>query len=143
MSSGAIANLQSTLGGRLKEERIRLGHTQDSLARLANVTSRSVSAWEVGESTIRLDALYRLADVGIDIHYVIFGDGQDIGQVDPVLYQRVCDWAEVSCRDRRGKPLPDWEKHQRIARAYRWLASSSSVDEREARFAQLPASRVA
>lgn len=120
-----------------------MGLTQEALARLIDVTSRSVSAWEVGESTIRLDILYRLAEAGIDIHYVIFGDGHDIGKVDPVLYQRVCAWADVSCRDRRGKPLPEWEKQLRITRAYRWLASSKSVEEREERFANLPSSRAA
>lgn len=143
MSSKRIPDLQSSLGDRLKEERGRLGLTQEGLAKRIDVTARSIAGYELGTTTIRLDILYRLAEAGIDIPYVLFGDAIEISSIDQALYTRVCEWADVACRDRRGKPVPEWERQQRIVRAYRWLASSKSEEEREERFAQLPPSRVA
>lgn len=137
-------DLQLSLGGRLKAERIRLGLSQDGLAHRASITGRSISAYELGKSTIRLEILYRLADAGVDIPYVLFGDGHE-GSVefDPDLFERVNRWADETCVDRKGNPIPQWERLQRVMRAYRWLASGKTKEEREDRFDQLPPSRAA
>jgi transcriptional regulator with XRE-family HTH domain len=144
MSIDHVEDLQSSLGQRLKSERLRLSLTQEALAKRVDVVVRSIIGYEQGTTTIRSDILYRLAAAGIDVSYVLFGDGPGADSpIDEALMRRVYDWAENSLRDLRGRPLPGWERHQRAMHAYRWLASSRTPEELEERFAQLPAARVA
>ena len=144
MSIPEIPDIQSSLGERLKAERARLGLTQDALAERINVTGRSIAGYELGTTTIRQDIMYRLAKAGVDMPYVLFGDGQEgVAKVDPLLFKRVSRWADVACRDRHGNPLPAWERIQHVMRAYRWLASSSSLEELEERISNLPPARAA
>ena len=142
MSMNRVPNLQSTLGDRLRSERVRLGLTQETLADRTGISTRSIAGYELGTTTIRQDFIYRLENVGIDMAYVLFGDGTEgSAVVDDELFERVNRWADVSCREPDGTPIPDWERLQRVARAYRWLASSRDKKELEERFAQLPAVR--
>ena len=121
-----------------------MGLSQGDLATRVGVTSRSIIGYEQGTTTIRMDILYRLSEIGVDVPYVLFGDGTEgMGRVDQALFDRVNRWADETCRDRGGKPIPEWERAQRVSRAYRWLASSGSKEELEDRFSKLPPSRVA
>ena len=59
------------LGRRLREERERLGFSQDRFADKAGVTRASQSRYEAGRFMPPLDYLDRLARDGLDILYVI------------------------------------------------------------------------
>lgn len=57
---------------RLREERERLGLTQDAAADLADVVTKSISRWESG-TPIPADRLAALAGAGYDAQYVVIG----------------------------------------------------------------------
>lgn len=140
-SASDVPDFESTFGERLADERRRLGLTQEGLARAVDITTRAVVGYEAGTSTVREDILERLAEAGVDLAYLFYGKGPK--PYDPALYERVKRWAEQTCVDRRGKPIPKWEQLQRMIRAYRWIAASPTKDERNRRLAELPKSRAA
>lgn len=61
------------IGNRLKEERERLGYTQPVFAELAGAKKRTLIDWEKGVSSPTAVQLSALAEVGIDVIYVITG----------------------------------------------------------------------
>ncbi len=63
----------STIGERLKEERLRLGYSQTKFGKLGDVTKNSQISYE--NNTRYPDALYFQAinDAGVDINYIITG----------------------------------------------------------------------
>lgn len=58
--------------GRLREERLRLELTRESVAEIAGVSSRTVRRWET-EIPMPLDALIALTGKGYDAQYVCTG----------------------------------------------------------------------
>lgn len=59
---------------RLKEERTRLGYTQEGFAALAAVSRRAYSEWEAGNTSPTAVQLAALAGVGADVQYIITGN---------------------------------------------------------------------
>ena len=57
----------------LKEERKRLGLTQDDVAKICKVTNKTVSNWETGRSTVTAKKLDLLSRAGFDTDYVVTG----------------------------------------------------------------------
>jgi len=57
----------------LKEERKRLGRRQDDVAKICNVTNKTVSNWETGKSTLSTKKLDLLSRAGFDSDYVVTG----------------------------------------------------------------------
>jgi transcriptional regulator with XRE-family HTH domain len=51
------------IGDRIREARLRSGHTQESLAEVLNITIRQISRYENNESFPNADSLARLAKV--------------------------------------------------------------------------------
>lgn len=64
----------NTIHGRLREERNRLGFSQEKFATIAGVTRRPYVAWEAGETAPTAIQLAALANVGVDVLYVITGE---------------------------------------------------------------------
>ena len=64
----------STIFERLKEERNRLGFTQEKFAALAGVTRRPYAAWEAGKATPTAAHLAALKNAGADVQYIITGE---------------------------------------------------------------------
>lgn len=64
------------IGARLKEERERLGFTQEDFASLAEASKRSQIEWEKGSAFPNACALEKFANVGADIQYVVTGKRQ-------------------------------------------------------------------
>lgn len=58
---------------RLKEERERLGYSQEAFARLVGASRKSQIRWEQGESCPDAAALATWAEIGLDVLYVISG----------------------------------------------------------------------
>lgn len=61
------------IGSRLKEERERLGYTQPQFAELAGAKKRTLIDWEKGVSSPTAVQLSALAEIGVDVLYVITG----------------------------------------------------------------------
>ncbi len=60
-------------GSRLKEERKRLGFNQAQLAELASTSNVAQSRYESGDRSPDWEYLSRVADVGVDVLYVLTG----------------------------------------------------------------------
>lgn len=61
------------IGKRLKEERDRLGLSQQKLSEATGATTRTHIAWEKGEQSPNAAYLATMDSVGIDVGYVITG----------------------------------------------------------------------
>lgn len=67
MSQDDLTPSQS-IGRRIREERYRQGLTQEQLAMISNVATRSLHRIEAGEARVRFDVLMRiLAALGLHI----------------------------------------------------------------------------
>lgn len=62
-----------TLGERLRAERKRLNLSQPQLAEAAGATKQTVFAWETGKTAPGGFQLSALADLGVDVLYVLTG----------------------------------------------------------------------
>lgn len=62
------------IGDRLKEERARLGFNQEEFAAKAGITRRPYIDWESGKTSPNAAQLALLAELGLDVAYVITGD---------------------------------------------------------------------
>lgn len=71
------------IGMRLKEERERIGLTQDAFALLVNAGRRTVIDWEKGRTSPNAVQLSALAEAGMDMTYVLTGQRSPyVGQND-------------------------------------------------------------
>lgn len=61
------------IGIRLKDERERLGITQPVFAEAANAKKRTLIDWEKGVSSPTAVQLSALAEIGVDVMYVLTG----------------------------------------------------------------------
>jgi transcriptional regulator with XRE-family HTH domain len=61
------------IGARLKDERQRIGLSQEATGDFLGVTRRTVLCWEAGNPPIRTDMLIGLARHGFDAVYVMTG----------------------------------------------------------------------
>jgi transcriptional regulator with XRE-family HTH domain len=61
------------IGERLKEERERLGYTQDNFSAAAGAKRRTLVDWERNASSPTAVQLSALADIGVDVQYVVTG----------------------------------------------------------------------
>ena len=128
--------LLRTLGQRLKAERSRLGLTQVELARIVGVSDRAIQHYEIGKNTIRMDILYKMDEVGLNIDFLLFGE-RDRLQYDVVIWERVNRWADDACRDRDGNPFPEPVRQQRALRAYEHVVRGRTPEEVQERIDQL------
>lgn len=71
--------IRSLIGGRLREERERLGLSQSAFAALGGVALRTEQDWERGVSAVKSDFLAIAAAHGVDVLYVVTGT-----RVEPV-----------------------------------------------------------
>ncbi len=63
----------TTIGERLKKERLRLGYNQDAFASIAKTTKRSQYEYEKGAISPNTSYLASIAGAGADVHYIITG----------------------------------------------------------------------
>lgn len=62
-----------SLGSRFREEREKLGKTQDQVATWCGVTRRTIYNIEEGDGTIGSDLLAKLVRIGFDVQYIFSG----------------------------------------------------------------------
>lgn len=78
------------IGERIKEERMRLGFTQPVLAEQAGAKKRTLIDWEKGVSSPTALQLQAMADVGLDVQYVVTGKRSAVAlDADPELNELV------------------------------------------------------
>jgi transcriptional regulator with XRE-family HTH domain len=127
--------LYAGLGQRLKQERLRLSLSQEAFAARVGVTERAVRNYEVGAGAIRMDILYRMLDAGVDVHFLLFGDLNSV-PFNAEVWERVNQWADGACRDRKGRPFPEEVRHQRVHRVYRFIMLGRTAQEVQERLEQ-------
>jgi len=66
--------VMSTVGSRLKDERKRLGFSQEEFAATAGITRRPYTEWESGNTSPTAFQLAALAEVGADVLFIITGE---------------------------------------------------------------------
>jgi transcriptional regulator with XRE-family HTH domain len=62
------------IGNRLKQERNRLGLTQDDLATHLGIAKRTLAGYEAGTSDIGATVLDRAGRLGFDVLYLVAGE---------------------------------------------------------------------
>jgi len=94
-----------SLGGRLKEERNRLGFSQSEFAELVGASYKSQLRWEKDESAPGADALSKWANIGLDVLYVVTGKAQnevlknsETSDIDEVLFGKIVRKLEFLAR---------------------------------------------
>jgi transcriptional regulator with XRE-family HTH domain len=64
---------EHSVGSRLQEERVRLGHSQTELAELLGISRTSATLYEAGKHLPRAEVLAGLDSLGADILYILTG----------------------------------------------------------------------
>jgi transcriptional regulator with XRE-family HTH domain len=65
--------LMNTIGSRLKEERAKLGLTQEKMALAGRCTKRTQIYYEANERSPDSNYLSSIAELGVDVNYVLTG----------------------------------------------------------------------
>lgn len=65
---------EETLGGRLREERLRLEFGQEAFAQIAGATRQTQVNWEKGVGSPNAEAIAAWAQHGLDITYLVTGE---------------------------------------------------------------------
>lgn len=63
----------STVGERIKHERLKLKLSQREFSKLINISAEAQFKYEKNVSLSRLDYLLKLQNIGVDINYILFG----------------------------------------------------------------------
>ncbi len=67
----------NTIGSRIKEERVKLGLSQNAFAELGDMKKLSQVKYESGERTPDANYLSKIAEHGVDANYIITGQRLD------------------------------------------------------------------
>lgn len=78
---------------RLREERTRLGLNQTEFARAAGTTQRSQTAYENGDRSPDLQYLAAVAEIGVDVDYVVTGRRRAVEGVPAEAVQKAVETA--------------------------------------------------
>lgn len=69
---------KETMGKRIREQRIRLGLTQDQLAKITHIPKPTLSSYENDRVDIKSSIIAELAEVlGTDPNYLILGEKEE------------------------------------------------------------------
>jgi transcriptional regulator with XRE-family HTH domain len=94
------------LGERLRQERKRLGLSQEAFAERAKVSRTAQTHYELGKTPPDINYMARIGEAGADVTYIL--SGRRSGEV--------------------AGDLLDWELHDAILRGIRELAIEEDVD---------------
>ncbi len=93
------------IGARLREERERLGYSQNDLAELAGLTRNSQVNYEGGKRQPDAAYLSAIAGHGADVTYILTGQRSSLPpspDIDPAIGRRLTEW-----RHAKGLPIGD------------------------------------
>lgn len=108
-SPGVVKSL--SFGGRLRQERARIGLTQTAMAEIGGVKRTTQHIYETDIRVPDLHYLTRVRDAGADLAFLILGERQPGGRTDmlAISYLTLSNIYRVVdefCIDTKGKPLP-------------------------------------
>lgn len=89
------------IGLRLKEERERLGFTQEAFAEIAGAKRRTLIDWEKGVSSPTAAQMAALATVDADVQFIITGQRQGHGIGESAIHQAVLDAIDLLSLDKK------------------------------------------
>lgn len=78
MSTGLGEELFN-IGLRLKDERDRLGYSQETLGTRIGTTGRTIKKYEANETSPRATELLQLSSLGFDVLYIVTGEKIPLG----------------------------------------------------------------
>jgi transcriptional regulator with XRE-family HTH domain len=105
------------IGGRLKEERKRLGLSQEAAAQAAGVRRRAYVNWEKGVAMPNAEDLAALSTHGADVLYIITGRREQPSLDDIATLTAAIEIIEEAL-DKRRAALPPDKKSECVALAY-------------------------
>lgn len=119
------------LGYRLSEERKRLQMTQEQVAATLGIVRQTIINHESEAHPIPLKYVRQLGELGADIHFLVFGCRRTdlVGVPDPDILEQVIEWADVLCKDRKGKPFSPRNTAKFMSAAYAYLATDHGPAE--------------
>lgn len=117
----------STTQERLKEERKRLGLSQEAFARLGGVQKRTQINYEKGMRTPDAAYLQSIAGSGVDVRYVVTGDRMTPGEREQ--QRRLNAVADASMRAGRIEGLSDTQRAQVLKEVFEASVQGLSEDE--------------
>lgn len=119
---------------RLKEERLRLGLSQEEFASRAGVSKRAQVNYEKGERSPQADYLVALDGAGVDTHYVLTGrrrdrDGETVEtKVDTAQMAHIAERLEAMVQ-RTGRLWPTGQLVAMAAEVYNFLREEEGEGE--------------
>jgi transcriptional regulator with XRE-family HTH domain len=132
MPSARLANhIVPGLNDRLRQERERLGVSQDKLARLLGVSRVTQNYYESGSREPSISYLSAFGQNGGNLLYLLFADDSPREYVDLIdwdLIEKVWDWVERVAVDSKGKPYPRDLQKKAFRLAYRACRSCKISD---------------
>lgn len=110
------------LSDRLRQERERLGVSQDEFARLLGISRVTQNYYENGSREPGLSYLSAFGQNGGDLLFLLFADEaahEYVDLIDWALFDKVWDWVERVAIDSKGNPYPPDLKKKAFRLAYR------------------------
>ncbi len=107
---------------RLRQERERLGLTQDKFGHAVDVSRVTQSNYEQGVREPGITYLSALGRAGCDLRFLLFGekvDAQYLDLMDWELHDQVWDWVDRVAVDAKGRPYPSNIRKKFFRLAYR------------------------
>jgi len=100
--------LKAGFGKRLREERERLGLTQQEFAERAGIKRVTQFLYEKEESQPNYRYLMAISELSVDMHYLLFGRRRGVGHLDftPGTLRTIYRIVDEVARDHAGNPLP-------------------------------------
>lgn len=102
-------SVTQAIGARLKEERRRLGLSQEEIGTIGDVRRATQYLYERGERMPTAAYLVAVAEVGVDFAYVVSGEryGDIKGKLclDPEVLGTAFQFVDEWCRDGKGRLL--------------------------------------
>ena len=123
MKKGRLANhIVPRLNERLRQERERMGLSQDAFARGLDISRVTQNYYETGVRDPQLSYLSSFGRNGGDLLYLLFADDSRREYVDLIdwdLLVKVLDWVERVAIDSKGLPYPNDLKKKILMLGYR------------------------
>lgn len=117
--------VRQQIGQRLREERGRLGLTQQALADAIGAPRVSFVKYEAGQSSPAAETLVALEGAGVDVRYVLTGLRQAPSGVDRERFRRAFQEVERQVKTNREKMSTD----ERLSLAWRLYDAFSTVEQ--------------
>lgn len=110
------------LPDRLRQERERLGLSQERFAQLVGVSRVSQCNYEQGAREPGIAYLSLVGQRGCNLRFILFGESDDahyLDLMDWALHEQVWDWVDRVAVDAKGRPYPSTLRKKFFRLAYR------------------------